>query len=226
MKVQLKSDFNDYYDHCFDLEGILFERYSRQGRGRRAALEFLSAIGVKTPPYGTPQEVRNQTDPRLLERELLLQQDSKYLLSVVVYLDENAHRGEGKVLMPLYQALVKYPHYLCSLFIPPLPGKSISRRYLQVGRKAFWLRYTSRDDWRSNCGNVEIEMIKQEEDAYHPQIHYPLFSIDYIANTEELLAVDLNVSPQLKGTGIEEILSGQEVVHLIREAISEFKSNV
>ncbi|NLV22953.1 MAG: hypothetical protein GXY49_13400 [Syntrophomonadaceae bacterium] len=223
MQVKLKSDFHDYYDHWFDFDGIPFERYLRQGRGRRAALEFLSAIGVKTPPYGTPREVMNQTYPRLLEREQELQKDSKYLLSVVIYLDENAHRGEGKVLMPLYQASDKYPNYLCSLFIPPLPGKSVSMRYLQIGKKGFWLRYTSRDDWRSNCGNVEIEIIKQEEDAYHPQIHYPLFAIDYIANTEELLAVDLNVSPGVKGTGIEEILSGKEVVDLIREAIGDFK---
>lgn len=223
MKIRLKTDFHDYYDHWFDAEGVEFERFSRQGRGRREALEYLSDIGLKTPPYGTPREVMVKTNNRLLERELELQKDSKYLLSVVVYLDENAHRGEGKVLMPLQEALNKYPNHLCTLFIPPIPGKSVSMRHLQIGKKAFWLRYTSSDDWRSNCGNVEIEVIKQEKDGYHPKIHYPLFAIDYIANTDKMLAVDLNVSPGLKGTGIENILTGKEVAHLISEAINYYK---
>ena len=226
MKVKLKSDFHDYYDDWFDLEGIPFERYSRQGKGRKAALDFLTEIGLRTPPYGTPQEVIVQIYPRLLEREQELQKDSKYLLSTVVYLDENAHRGEGKILMPLHEAKSKYFNHLCTLFIPPLPGKSISMRHIQIGKKVFWLRYISRDDWRSNCGDVEIEVIRQEMDGYHPQIHHPLFAIDYIANTEEMLAVDLNVSPGLRGTGIENILSGEEVVHLLREAIGDFKNYV
>lgn len=221
MKVQLRSDFADYYDHCFDLDGIPFERYSRQGRGRRAALDYFTEIGIPTPPYGTPREVIKQTNQRLLEREREFQSDSKYLLSAVVYLDENAHRGEGKVLMPLQEALNKYSNHLCTLFIPPLPGKSISMRHLQIGKKAFWLRCISRDDWRSNCGNVEIEIIKQEKEGYHPHIHQPLFTIDYIANSEEMLAVDLNVSPILKGTGLENILSGKEVADLIKEAIRD-----
>ena len=56
--VCLKSDFWDYYDHWFDRgKGIVFERFSNQGMNRKEMLDYLSSLGFKTPPYGTPSEV-------------------------------------------------------------------------------------------------------------------------------------------------------------------------
>lgn len=180
-KVALRTDFHDYYDHYFDLQGMIFERFSYQGMQRKSMLDFLSDVGFDTPLYGTVQEVYDQID------------DIDFL-EVVVYLDQMAHQGEGKIKIPMRQAITEYPDHLCSVYIPPKTGQVRSLRYLQVGNKRFWLKYASKDDWRSNYGDVEIEVLTQVKDGYHAKIHYPLFAIDFIANTNELMAVDFNIS--------------------------------
>ena len=224
MKVSLKSDFHDYYDHCFDLDGIPFNRYSRQGVERRAILDYLSETGFQTPIYGTPQEIYEKIDTQLLERERDFRQKNRHFLEVIVYLADNAHRGEDKVLIPLYQAINKYPNHLCTLFISPLPGSAKSLRYLQIGNKNFRLQYTSKDDWRSNRGDVEIKVLTHGPDGYHPRVNYPLFAVDFIFNTGEYIAIDFNTSPVLEHTGIEEILAGEEVVKSINEAIVHYQN--
>lgn len=44
--------------------------------------------------------------------------------------------------------------------------------------------------------------------------------MDFVYNMAEIMAVDFNVSPGLKGTGIE---PGKEVTHLITEATEYFQ---
>lgn len=220
MKVSLISNFHDYYDDGFDPDGVPFKRFSRQGVDRRRILDYLSGIGFQTPIYGTPQQVYDKINTEFLERESYYRQIDRHFLEVIVYLTDNAHRSEDKVLIPLYQAINKYPNNLCTLFIPPLPGNSKTLRYLQIGNKNFWLQYTSKDDWRSNCGDVEIKVLIQGPDGYHPRIKDPLFALDFIFNTGEYIAIDFYTSPVLKCTGIEEMLPGEEVVELISEAMA------
>jgi hypothetical protein len=137
-------------------------------------------------------------------------------------MDEYAHCGEGKIVIPLHKAMENYPNHLCSLFIAPLPGAATSLRCLQIGDRRFLLQYTSRDDWRSNCGDVEITILAQKQE-YHPKINLPLFAIDFIANTGELLAVDFNTAPQIRHTGIENLLPAKEAAEVIKKAAIERK---
>lgn len=211
VKIKLLSDFVDYYDHWFDLEGITFNRFSYSGMKRSEALRYLSSLGLMVPTFGKVRDL-----PRLIDGYF------HQLTDVVVYLDETAHKGEGKVKMPLSEALEKYPDHLATEYIQVLPAfASCSWRYLQVGDKRFWLQYFSRNDWRSNCGEVEIKVLSKEKDGYCPSIKYPLFAVDFLP-AGHLYAVDFNISPQIRGTGIEDILPSREAAEAIKRAVVHF----
>lgn len=210
MRVKLVSDFVDYYDHWFDREGEVFRRVSSDGMSRRQMLAYLNSLGLKTPPFGTVRELWSRYGE--LDRQIL---------SVVVYLDETAHRGEGKIKLPVAEAVRRYPDHLATVYIPSTPQGAVSWRYLQVGAKVFWLEYAS-GDWRSNYGGVEIRVLSREKDGYHSKIHLPLFAVDFVA-AERLYAVDFNVAPQVRGTGVEKLLPAREAAESIKEAFWLFK---
>lgn len=215
MKLQLKTDFHDYYDHWFDREGQIFERMSHSGMSRREMFDFFEQIGLKTPPHGTPEQIFNTLSEQDKEAEDFAQKHDMNFFHVVVYLDETAHRGEGKILIPLTTAIRQYPNAFCSQYCPTLLIGSTSLRYLQIGDKIFWLRYTS-DDWRSNYGNVNITVLSQEKDKFHSKIGLPLFAVDFIFGPNFIWAIDFNITPGLKGTGVEDILPAKEAVATIK----------
>lgn len=206
LKVKLNSDFTDYYDQWFDRDGYRFGRLSTQGANRENLLKAMMVMGFAVPTFGKLFNIKEK---------LLKQKVEK----VVVYLDENAHRGEGKVLMPLDEALEVYPTHLSSEYIPPSGSNSNSYRYLQVGSKHCWLKYSSQD-WRSNCGNVDIKILKAGE-GYHEKIKKPLFAIDFVQG-DKPYAIDYNSAPCVKGTGIEAELLPRRVFELIQESIQRF----
>lgn len=215
LKLQLKTDFHDYYDHWFDREGQIFERMSHSGMSRREMFDFFEQIGLKTPPHGTPEQIFNTLSEQDKEAEDFAQKHDMNFFHVVVYLDETAHRGEGKILVPLIEAIQKYPNAFCSLYYPTLLLGSTSLRYLQIGDKVFWLQYTS-DDWRSNYGNVKIKVLSHEKDKFHSKINLPLFAVDFIFGPNFIWAIDFNIAPEVKGIGVENILPAKEAVAAIK----------
>ena len=188
---------------------------SHSGMSRREMFGFLEQIGLKTPPHGTPEQIFNTLSEQDKEAEDLGQTHDINFFHVVVYLDETAHRGEGKILVPLTEAMQKYPNAFCSLYYQTLLLGSTSLRYLQIGDKIFWLRYTS-DDWRSNYGNVNIKILSQEKDKFHSKIYLPLFAVDFIFGPDFTWAIDINIAPGVKGTGVENILPAKEAVAAIK----------
>lgn len=46
-----------------------------------------------------------------------------------------------------------------------------------------------------------------------------MVAIDYVKDGNELLAVDLNVAPQLKGTGMEDLVTPDKVVNEMKKYI-------
>lgn len=140
--------------------------------------------------------------------------------TVVVYLDEAAHRSEGKILVTEKEALEKYPDHLGAEYI--CVGLGWTWRYLQVGDKRFWLEYRSNDSWRSNYGDVKIEVLSQEKDGFHPRFEYPLFAVDFIPDIpgEGFVACDFNIAPEIRGTGVENILPAKEAADAIKRAIT------
>lgn len=219
-KVILKSDFRDYYDHWFDKlyypddeEYIIFERMSNGGMSRRQMFEMFDRMGIDTPLHGTPMEILTETTWQF---DTMLSK-----VEVVVYTDLFQHCGEGKVKMPILDAIEQYPNDFCSEYIEPVV-RGESHRYLQIGNQGFWLQFNSSDDWRSNCGDVKIKIAMTGLGAYNswPTIKEPLYAFDWVERREaECYIIDFNIAPQIKGTGIEAILSGPEAANQIKERI-------
>lgn len=213
-KVGLVSDFRDYYDHWFDTFNVelVFERMSSGGMARREMLEYLQSLGLQVPAFGRVCDVRDRL------RQKYDFPDFDRIVDVVVYLDETAHRGEGKIKVLLRDAIDQYPNHLAVEHIPALPsGLGLSWRYLQVGDKVFWLEYASRNDWRSNCGEVDIRVLARERDGYHGRIGHPLFAVDFVPGNV-LCAIDFNIAPGIKGTGVEKILPARQAADAIKKA--------
>jgi hypothetical protein len=194
--MKLISDFRDYYDHGFDNNEPTFNRLMVSGPTKQEQFELISQCGYVTIPYGKPKDF-NRND------------------LLVVYTDETLHAGEGKLIGPQYEALELYPDNLCSIYIA---SNSISTRYLWIGSRCFELTYENLDkrEWRSNVGDVEIDFIGELFNHPHPKrlAQFPLVAIDFVGESTSY-AIDLNISPGLKHTGIEDVLKAKEVYDLI-----------
>lgn len=220
MKVKLLSDFVDYYDHWFDLEGIEFKRYSRSGMDRFAMFRFMEKLRINTPDYGTVREIHEQN-----QRKTKAGREASCWQKVVVHLDVNAHRGEGKVLMSIDEAYETYPDKFCVGFIHPTAFMPCTIRYLRVGNRFFWLEYTSNDPWRSNCGseiNIKITRHGTIDEFNYVNLDEPLFAIDLVDGRMNKYitgswAIDYNIAPQIRGTGVEEILSAKDCADEIKQ---------
>lgn len=202
LKVKLKSDFRDFYDLAFDAEGYEFKRFTWDGLARPAMLTFLAWNDYNPPRHGFVRDLAPES------------------AMLVVYTDEKAHRGEGKILMTAKEAMEHHPNAYASEYIQSPPE---SLRLLQVGMMRWMLSYKSDDAWRSNVGKeVEIQIVS--EHVGYSSIPLPLFAIDFVCDKNGIrYAVDFNIAPGLKWTGIEDRMKPEEVVELIRQAIVDHK---
>lgn len=220
MKIRLQSDFRDYYDHMFcgswETPEAVFERFSTGGLSRPDMLAALAAAGLRVPRHGRVRELVPQLradwdDPEFAEQ-------MAGILEVVVHVDERAHAGEGKLKLSWTAALAQHPEAFAVEFLPTVAGPgSVSLRHLRVGRRQFWLRYTSDDDWRSNCGEGTVEVLCEEfprplNEIAHALRSAPLVAVDFLQISNRLYAIDLNTAPGLVGTGIEQRLAPAEVL--------------
>ena len=201
MKAKLVTDFHDYYDWAFDREGTEFKRIAKGGYTRQEALQTLNAMNLLTPRCGYPRDWK----------------DNLAMLGQmwVVHTDPYAHCGDGKVLLSGHAALAHYPNTFATAYIP----SDGSLRWLQVGNRSFWLSYKSKDDWRSNCGDVTIEFLQENPKVLRGR--WPLLAIDFVRDLDigAIWAIDLNTAPGLRGTGMEDVLQAREVVDLIKSCM-------
>jgi hypothetical protein len=213
-KVRLISDFVDYYDHWFDGydSELIFRRLSKSGMSRPDMLRFLKEKGFATPAFGTVKDLYDE----IIRKQYHDTPGFDSILSVVVYTDIFSHRGEGKLLLPFNEAIEKYPdHFATEYLCVQKNGLGLSYRYLKIGQESFWLQYSSENDWRSNYGEVNVTILFQQLPIYHA-IDYPLYAIDFLPIAGTLYAIDFNIAPQIKGTGIEDILPAKKVADLIK----------
>lgn len=208
--LKLRSNFLDYYDHQFDLSGEEFRRMSNEGMNRIEMLDFMKSKRLIVPPYGVVRQLKHHA---YITPEAF----------VVVHLDINSHRGENKLLMRYREALEQYPDAFMVMYASSFTG--VSWRYLKVGSRSFILRYEG-DDWRSNWNTKNIIVESDDASWIKIDITAPLFAIDFVKNERldgenVMVAIDFNIAPQIKGSGIEDILSATEVVKLIRDAVEK-----
>lgn len=219
MKLSLKSNFRDFYDFAFDKQGEVFERLDNAGISRREMFTYFNELDLKTPVHGTVRDVvaclqESFDEQGRATQDLFLE----HLVDLVVYLDEYQHAGEGKVKLSAKAALEAYPDHYCSEYIPATAsGTGESLRYLQVGIRKWWIRYWSENDWRSNAGEGDWEVLCEEKRGYHPRIKYPMFAIDFVRAGKHLCAIDFNVAPGLGP--LNGIVSPWDIVALVKRHI-------
>ena len=222
MKLELKSDFSEFYDSYFDLNlhqdfsFKTFRRITTDGPDRLAMFSCFRLLGIPTPKYGY----------------LLDFQKFKFSpdLDIVVYTNPNVHCGEGKELMS-FRKFVNSPvfhGFLISEYIsncsPPLNYYiSKSTRYLFIGKEAFIYDYVSFSDWRSNCGDGDILNFRRiDTPNWRKSLNYPLLAIDFVGTDGNLHAIDLNVAPGIFGVPVKSVLTGEQIVNLIKNWIEEY----
>jgi hypothetical protein len=217
MKTVLKSNFRDIYDHWFSSEqdasaNYIFKRNTYSGPTREDMFSWMSFMNLSVPKTGT--------------FESLMKESSNFYF--VVYLDQISHQGEGKFLLSRKEFFLgeKYTSFFASEYIGLPNGKPRSFRYLSFGERVFWLSYTSNDFWRSNCGDdIQIEMLDSSEPRFQEiqkkiqekNKHIPLLAIDFVEDSEgKLFGIDLNIAPQIGGTGIENLVKPKEIAEEIQ----------
>ena len=148
---------------------------------RRARLCELAFAGWKIPRCGEFREMSRLGAP------------------LVVYTDERAHCGAGKVLWRPGEPTAWFGSTFCSEFVGPPGPPAASFRWLLVGSYAFHLVYRSDSSWMSNVdGTYDARPSWSENgttDRGKDLLIYPMYAVDYIAFGDEDYAVDLNVCP-------------------------------
>lgn len=197
--MQLRSNFTDYYDWAFGKSGPVFHRMNDDtGPSKQRQFYIMQEAGFRIPAVGC---VGN----------LMVNGFNK----VVAYTDEKAHGGEGKMLLTFDEYWSVKSRLFASQFVG-IPG--LSWRRLQVGPSVFWLEYKSSESWMSNVGDGSCEVIGVEMDTgFHPKIDLPLFAIDF-AIADEMYAIDFNVAPGVRGSGVERYLTGKQFVEKLEFA--------
>ena len=205
INIKLKTDFYDYYDHWFiqshQPAHYTLERMTQASTTRLEDFELMRTAGLNVIPHDTVEKLAKNFTPEQITATQL-----------VVYVDDRSHAGEGKALLTIDKALKHYPERLASLYVPTNLAETY--RHLRIGTRQFWLRYTSDNDWRSNCGDVNFEFLSEEESSIAKNVlsHYsPLLAIDFIKVNERMVAIDLNPAPKIYGTGIENVMRPKEV---------------
>lgn len=190
-EIGLKSDFLDYYDHCFRASLFAekhYERFATRGLFRWCVFHILESFGIPVPLHGPVRDFPNilrsyfsslvkdlEFDDREKALKLLAGEDTK----LVVYKDPLAHRGEGKELMPLGEALECYQDCYASLYLSHY-FLAISVRYLVIGNDyhaVIVYRNRKPEEWRSNYGNVDVHLIylsvqtEEEKLKFYTELH-------------------------------------------------------
>jgi hypothetical protein len=215
-KVYLVSNFRDYYDHHFSIEGDArrFHRNSTAIYSKLEQLTILKAFELRPPHFG------------------VIRKDIVHSRKVVVYLDEYAHRGEGKIVVGKTEALNYDGKTFASYIEDETPGNVHHIRYLRFGSRWFWLHYQQLDskEWRSNVGDVKVCRLDEKDVSYYtnyreivPFLHtftglFPMIAVDFLVDKHfQLCGIDINTSPQIKGTTVEDVVKPTEIVDEIVE---------
>jgi len=229
--IYLQSDFIEPYDkYLHDPMGeIRWKRLSRGGRNRKDIFKLLYNYVKSTKPlennvvpHGTVRELYEKYEEREVNGIWNANWDHTGICSsfsnLVIYTDDMAHRGEGKKIVDVENAIEEYPNMYASVLLRNNQNYSISYRELFIGNMVFKLTYISlTDDWRSNCGHVVITYDGSSTYNNYDNLFFtcklgthitsPIFAFDYIEipvetsqfpyGCSEKFYIDFNESPGL-----------------------------
>ena len=198
--MQLITDHEQYYDAVFDRSGPVFHRmaFTRGGLTKKAQFSLFKSLNLPTPPHGTVSELAETLQAGMEAGAVSAALLAHY--QCVVYGDELAHRGEGKELLTLIEAMGRDSDLFASLFVPQ-NGPPVSFRLIRFGRLVFWTRQQGeKGGWRSNQRDEETFLGRELAQGSNP-IPRVLWAIDFIPGPSGLLAVDFNTAPELATLG-------------------------
>lgn len=219
--MRLKTDFMDVgVDHAFHghwrLYQPVFERMAETTRTRKEDHDLLEEIGYRLPLRGKLEDVVSRVSPNDF---------------LVTYWDQKKHRADGKSRVQAWSAyMVAKPETYTCKWMGPI-GQSV--RILAVGKRIFWLLYTSKTSHFSNVNTDTIDLVapavswgrNAELDLFRLQqrLKQPLVAVDLVLEKQAGYAIDLNVSPGLTGTPVLDILKPQEIHDLIEARWHELR---
>lgn len=159
----------------------------RDTKTRRERLAELAFAGYRIPRCGAFRDMVRLGVP------------------LVVYADDCAHCGEGKVLFKHGGFIPDWPaDTFCSEYMPDDcdrytdrdDGVVFSYRHLFVGSLRFHLRYESVASWMSNVnGQCNVLYGPEEFGRDTTILPYPMFAIDYTLCRDTCYHFDLNTCP-------------------------------
>lgn len=161
----------------------------KTSKQRRDIFETLELYGIDTPVNGFVSKIEHILQPF---KEIVLYNPSTFKITVGQAKEEN------------------YVSYCCEY----IPTDHIIRKF-QIGNKSFYVKIVANNYWYISKTNYKEAFIVNEK-TEKPELPYPLYSIDFVKQDNVMYGIDLDYKVNLIGTGIENILTKDEVVALIR----------
>ena len=159
---------------------------------RLSIFTFLQYNDYPTPDYGRVKDLCGRHDP---------------LTYLVVY----PQSGRG-LIMRLVEAERRYPDAIASVFLGDGISPFVVTRQVQIGDRTYWIKYVS-EGW-GKLGNGKVSRYMA---GHHSKIQATLFSIDLVQRGDTTFAIDFDMIPALRDSGLKDILSPKEVRKLIRK---------
>jgi hypothetical protein len=219
LAMRVLTDYTQWYDGIFDAEPPVFHRqaFTSGGLSKRRQFALFESLGWRTPMHGLVRDLARRLGAPLAGQAP--PREAWDQVRLVVYLDELAHRGEGKALLPLAEACERYPHCYASVFHAAAVPATVYR-LVRFGRWGGWILQSGPvEAWRSNRDDTERVLVLQRTDAANP-IPRVLWAVDFIAGPEGLLALDFNTAPDLEVLGETGALTVRDVADELRWAAS------
>jgi hypothetical protein len=197
-QLTIKSDFQDSYDYLQQLgeNVVVYKRMYSASVGRGVELHWLKQRSVNVVELKA------------------VSQFSAHTQKLVVYKNPLKHQFQGKTVMDRDEAMEMYPNALASHFYSECSYKTY--KYLQIGKRRWQLELEAfGEELREGkmIGYTELEP------GYNNAFSTPIFSVDYLLVGEEYVAIDCNNIQKISHLGIESLISAEEVIKEIREAI-------
>lgn len=229
MKLQLFSDYADFYDYFFEskyelIAGSLRERTDFSGEVKPFYRYASLGHGLsKTEQFKQLKKMDFQVIQNTECWNLELSENKK----VVVYLEEFAHAGNGKILTSVANAKKNYPDFRCSWFQRTHENENMSVLFkrIVIGNHKFEFKISclsqpeDPDSWGTNNA-IDTNIILLDHDECENK-YRPIYGIDFVksylgeSRKGSVYAIDLNWAPGLHGLKIDEFYSGKEIVKMI-----------
>lgn len=202
MQVSLKTDYRDYYDNEFlkvGDEGATFEwtrilRDPKMSITKANQLNMLKQLGFETPKHGTVAQIAPESD------------------FLVIYLDDHQDSNDHIFRVESNLALYSCPQKYCREYLSS--ASATKYRLIQIGYRTFWQQHFDHQ-WTKPSemfGWWNKYSAFQKVPEYPRPVELndcPIFTLDFVdcENGRFKSVTDLNISPRLANTGIENAIT-------------------